>query len=572
MESGKFKFEHVAKTDGKRSYVSTTSNVPLIGLTIGSLLERGYRNDPDKVVYIFHKNDGLHLTFRDVYEKAQRMAQNFLQMGLKKGDRICIMLPFTHELVIIYMACALTGILAVPLDPTYGMIELEHMLESVQPAAFVSYNLAPFPERRDFIIEMFKNVSASDKVAMKYLIVLEDGSNDFKFSFKDAKTMSYKEVADVRLSDTDMPLPYVDRDDPAFIIFSSGTTSKPKGTVQTHASLVNTGHQLQHLFNHDNVGTRICSPFALYHIGAITTLIGALVWGRTYVYPSLAYDQKDILESVEAYKCDALNAPPKIYDLMLQNPIRHNYDLSTLKHAFTGSQAVPVELIERVKSELNIDMVLNGYGMTEMGITNITTLDDGDMRGMKSIGKPLPFLEMKIVHPETREIVPLLEEGELMVRGYSVFKGYWNNPEMTQTVLDESGWFRTADVVKMDADGYLYFQNRIKDVLFGLNSGRMEIYPSQVEDELRHHSNVLEVVVFGIAINAYASHVCAWIKLKDKETPTTADELQSFLRANRLPEFKIPAYIKFVDEFPINGMNKYVRTEMSKAFKDELKL
>jgi fatty-acyl-CoA synthase len=257
---------------------------------------------------------------------------------------------------------------------------------------------------------------------------------------------------------------------------------------------------------------------------------------------------------------------------MLQNPIRKDYDLSSIKHAFTGSQAVPIELIERVKAELNIDMVLNGYGMTEMSITHLTTLNDGDMRGMKSIGRPLPYLECKIVHPETKEIVPLLEEGELMVRGHSVFNKYWNNEDMTRAAIDENGWFKTADVVKMDAEGYFYFQNRIKDVLFGLNSGRMEIYPSQVEDELRHHSNVLEVVVFGVAINAYASHVCAWVKLKDNSISTTAEDLQNFLRENRLPEFKVPAYIKFVDEFPTNSLNKYLRTEMSKAYKAELKL
>jgi fatty-acyl-CoA synthase len=407
---------------------------------------------------------------------------------------------------------------------------------------------------------------------MKYLIVLEDGSNDIKFSFRDAKTLSYAEIANVRMSEDQLPLPYIDRDDPAFIIFSSGTTAKPKGTVVNNATLVNVSHFCQLLFDDDKIGGRLCSVFALYHVGAITSLVGCLHYGRTYIYPSLTYDHKDIFESIEKYKCDAISAPPKTIDQLLQNPIKKDFDLTSIKHALTGSQAVPLELIERVKAELNVDMVLNAYGMTEMSITHMTTLNDGDMRGMKSIGRPMPFLECKIVHPETREILPLLEEGELMVRGHSVFNKYWKNEEMTRAAIDENGWFKTADVVKMDADGYFYFQNRIKDVLFGLNSGRMEIYPVQVENELRQHNNVFEVVVFGIAINAYASHVCAWVKLKDTSLNTDAEELQNFLRENRLPEFKIPQYIKFVDEFPTNSLNKYLRTDMSKMYKEELKL
>ena len=199
--------------------------------------------------------------------------------------------------------------------------------------------------------------------------------------------------------------------------------------------------------------------------------------------------------------------------------------------------------------------------------THISDADKSFRQAFESVGRPIPFTEAKIVDPLTGKIQPLNTDGELMIRGFNIMKGYWDEPELTAKVIDKNGWLRTGDILSMDSEGYLYFKSRSKDVII---RGGANIYPAEVEAFLRTNPKIMEVHVFGVPDQRLTEEVCAWIKLKPNET-LTDDELRQFCKGN-ISQFKIPRYIKFVNSFPVNVNGKVLRNVMEEMSKQEFNL
>jgi len=220
----------------------------------------------------------------------------------------------------------------------------------------------------------------------------------------------------------------------------------------------------------------------------------------------------------------------------------------------------PVELMNRVREQMNMGAILIGYGQTETSPINHMTLPDDPVRKrVESVGRPVPHCEIKIVD-ESGNVVAIGEKGEICARGYNVMQGYWNDPERTRDTIDEDGWLHSGDIGVMDADGYTQVTGRIKDMII---RGGENVYPREVEEFLYSHPDILEVQVFGIPDERLGESVCAWIQPREGSS-LEEESIKEFCR-DKIAHFKIPRHVRFVDEFPMTvtgKMQKFVMREM----------
>jgi len=273
------------------------------------------------------------------------------------------------------------------------------------------------------------------------------------------------------------------------------------------------------------------------------------------------------------------SVPKTLFDLAnayRKNDVAAIFTLKSLKQVFVGGQAAPLELLRHVMQSLTmVDVIHVGFGMTEVLGTHSMVYSRADMNDTANdmcIGKLAPLLECKIVEPATGQTAPLNESGEAWIRGYTVTQGYWDEPDKSSQAIDKYGWFKTGDIMRMNADGKFFYVNRIKDIIY---TGGTKIFPSEVESILRKHPKILDVCIFGIAdkSNLVEEAVCAWIipimgTVNEQLTP---DDVRGFC-ADKMNAFKIPKHVKIVDDFPMSGTQKVDKMKMAKMYKQELNL
>jgi acyl-coenzyme A synthetase/AMP-(fatty) acid ligase len=384
---------------------------------------------PNKVAYILHKNNGLKLTFSDVRDRAYRLAHNLLRIGLKKGDRIGFLVPNTYQLLVSYIACGLIGIIVVPLDQDYGAAELEYMITKTQPAAMVVWNSNEFKETA---AELFPNIDSFEDtvcgrkyqhnvfVNLKHLIFIDpSGANDSGISSRNVWT--WTQVADeiIKSDSQETPeFPQVNSEDPFVIMFTSGTTGKPKGIVLNQFKLINMMRVARGSSKDWNFDLISCTTFLLNHYVAMASVLMTLYkMNSVLVIPSFKFDIVDILEAVEKYQCTGLTGLPKILHSIVNHPDRGKYNLSSLTTVMGAGQLTTAELINQFKHEFGLRTFIVGYGTTELNnfITHSIDLKEFNASEYKRcIGKVSSFIECKILNKDSGRIVNHNEEGEIV--------------------------------------------------------------------------------------------------------------------------------------------------------------
>jgi fatty-acyl-CoA synthase len=269
------------------------------------------------------------------------------------------------------------------------------------------------------------------------------------------------------------------------------------------------------------------------------------------VYPAEWFDPGLTLAAVQAERCTVLYGVPTMFIAELSHPEFARFDLSSLRTGIMAGAPCPIEVMKRVAAQMNMSRVTIAYGMTETSPVSFQSgTHDSLERRVSTVGRIHPHLMVKIVDAEGR-VVPRGQQGELLTRGYSVMKGYWDDAERTLEVIDESGWMHTGDLAILDAEGYCSITGRLKDMLI---RGGENVYPREIEEFLYHHPKVQAVQVFGVPDPRYGEEVCAWVILRSGMT-ATREELQEFCR-DRIAHHKIPRYVRFVAEFPMTVTGK----------------
>jgi fatty-acyl-CoA synthase len=553
-----------------QSYVHGTSNVPLIGDCLGAHFDKAVARWPDQeAVVARHQN--IRWTYRELGREVEAFAAGLLALGFEPGDRLGIWSPNNAQWVVTQFATAKAGIILVNINPAYRLAELEFALNKVGCKGLIT---ATRFKSSDYIAMLRQlapelDVSSPGKLASERLptlqtvICLADDAPPGMLSFAEVAAIGKSEHSQ-RLARLAAELQF---DDTINIQFTSGTTGSPKGAMLSHHNVLNNGFfigEAMRLTEND----RLCIPVPLYHcFGMVLGNLACLTHGSAMIYPSEGFDPLAVLQAVEAERCTALHGVPTMFIAELDHPQFGQFDFSSLRTGIMAGAPCPIEVMKRVIQSMHMEQVTIAYGMTETSPVSFqSSVDDRVERRVSTVGRVLPHIEVKIVDVDGHIVLPGTT-GQLLTRGYSVMRGYWNEPEHTAEAIDEVGWMHTGDLATLDEDGYANIVGRIKDMVI---RGGENVYPREIEEFLYRHPKIQEVQIVGVPDARYGEELCAWIKLQEGVT-ATPEEIRSFCHG-QIASYKIPRYIKFVDTFPMTVTGKVQKFIMRAEMIEELDL
>lgn len=552
------------------SYVHGASDRLLIGDTIGNHLDRIARQYPDRAaVVVRHQN--IRLTYAELNARVDALAEGLLAIGLRPCERVGIWSPNNLEWILTQFATAKTGLILVNINPAYRAHELEYVLAKVECSALI---LAPSLKTSNYLDILRSIVPEIDSArpghlvaerlpALRCVIRLSEEQTAGMMNF-DAVAVAGDEAARDELRRLSEELQF---DNPINIQFTSGTTGSPKGATLSHHNILNNGFfvgEAMRLTEQD----RLCIPVPFYHcFGMVLGNLACMTHAACMVIPNDSFDPLLTLQTVQDEQCTGLHGVPTMFIAMLDHPEFATFDLQSLRTGIMAGSPCPVEIMRRVISEMHQSEITIAYGMTETSPVSFqSSTNDPLERRVSTVGRIHPHLEVKIVDADGR-IVPRGEKGELLTRGYSVMRGYWNDPQSSAGAVDDAGWMHTGDLATIDAEGYCNIVGRIKDLII---RGGENIYPREIEEFLFTHPAISDVQIFGIPDRRFGEVICAWVKLSQDGRLNEA-ELVSFCQ-QRIAHYKIPAHIRFVDQFPMTVTGKIQKFVMRQTMIEELEL
>jgi len=539
--------------DGDISYVKGNTDVELRYITIPEMLRETVSRFGPRDALVF-SDTGERYSYYDFDREIDSLASGLLAMGLEKGDRIGIWSPNRYEWVLTQFATARIGLVMVNLNPAYRLTEVEYALNKVGCKALVLAKTFKKSEYLNMIRQLAPELDkcepgrlVSAKLPnLKSVIVMGDEAGDGAFSFHQVKNLGGP-AQQLRLPIIEKTL---NPDDPINVQFTSGTTGTPKGATLSHYNIINNAQFVTDRINLTE-SDRLCIPVPLYHcFGMVMGVLGAVSKGATMVFPREAFEPRATLKALSSERCTAVYGVPTMFVAMLQEMETKSFDLGSLRTGVMAGAPCPVEVMERVSSQMNMKEVTICYGMTETSPVSFQSfVDDPIDKRCATVGRIHPHLEVKIVNDEG-QIVPVGSQGELCTRGYSVMKGYWEDNERTsESIID--GWLHTGDLAKFDEQGFCSIVGRVKDMII---RGGENIYPREIEEYLFRHPQISEVQVFGIPHETFGEEVCAWVVPKPGER-LSSEVVEEFCQG-QIAHYKIPKHIRIVEEIPMTVTGK----------------
>ena len=550
------------------SFVHGTSDTKLLYQTIGAALEDTARKWGDREAVVV-RHQGVRWTYAELDALADRLAVGLMQLGLKPGERIGIWAPNRAEWVLTQFATAKLGLILVNINPAYRVSELEYALNKVECRALVLADTFKTSNYLEMIESLAPELAKSEPGHLKsaklpnleMVIKLGNEARPGFLTFQEVEAKGEAgDVAPLRaISAALQP------DEAINIQFTSGTTGSPKGATLSHFNILNNGLFCGQVMRFTEAD-RVCIPVPLYHcFGMVIGNLGCVTHGACMVYASDAFEPGPVLETIEAEKCTAVYGVPTMFIAELDHPEFAKFDLSSLRTGAMGGSPCPVEVMKRVISDMGMSEVTIAYGMTETSPASfMTSPDDPTDRRVSTVGRVMPHVMCKIVDQEGR-IVPRGQQGELCTRGYSVMKGYWNDPERTADAVDDAGWMHTGDLAVLDEEGYGNIVGRVKDMVI---RGGENIYPREVEEFLYTNPKIRDVSVFGVPDDRLGEELVAWIVLKDGQA-ASAEEIQTFCKG-QIAHYKIPKHVRFVEDFPMTVTGKVQKFVMRERMSEDL--
>jgi fatty-acyl-CoA synthase len=543
----------ISPVDGL-SHVVGNTDLPLIEETIPAVLKKTVARFPDREAAVF-ADQNIRWTYTEFDRHVDALAGGFHLRGFEKGDRIGVWSPNRYEWLLAQFATARIGAILVSINPAYRVFELEYALTKVDCAGLITARRFKTSDYAGMLAELAPELATAAPGELKSkklphlhtIICMGDDTPAGMLAF-DAVIAAGRDVGSVTL---DAISDGLDCNDPINIQFTSGTTGRPKGACLTHRNIVNNANATTSamVFTEQD---RLCIPVPFYHcFGMVLGTLGCVTKGATMVVPGEGFEPASTLQAISDEKCTALYGVPTMFIAELELPEFGNYDLSHLRTGIMAGAPCPIEVMKQVQSRMNMHGVTIAYGMTETSPVSFqSSIDDPLERRVSSVGRVQPHVEVKIID-EAGNTAPVGEQGELLTRGYSVMKGYWNDDERTAESVDAQGWMYTGDLATIDAEGYCNITGRVKDMIC---RGGENIYPREIEEFLYTHPAVSQVQVFGIPDNRLGEISCAWIILKSGESATEGD-IVNFCK-NQIAHFKVPAHVRFVEEIPMTVTGK----------------
>jgi fatty-acyl-CoA synthase len=553
-----------------QSYVHGASSTPLIGETIGALLRRVTAEGPDRIAQIT-RHQNVRWTYGELLSRSEDLAIGLRALGLEKGDRIGIWAANCGEWVLAQFGTALAGLILVNINPAYRAHEFDYAIKKSACRALI---LSPGHKNNDYFASLRRSapeIDAAEPGALRSSalpnleIVVRLGSERTPgmLNFDDvAKPASDAERTELAAFGATLQF-----DDPINIQFTSGTTGAPKGATLTHHNILNNGYFIGEAMRL-TAADRLCIPVPYYHcFGMVLGNLACVTHAAAMVSPSEGFDPLATLEAVQAEGCTGLHGVPTMFIAMLEHPEFGRFDLTTLRTGIMAGSPCPVEVMRRVVDRMHMHEVTIAYGMTETSPVSFQSAHDDPLeRRVSTVGRIQPHLEVKIVDSQGR-IVPPGVPGELLTRGYSVMRGYWDDPGATAGAIDAARFMHTGDLATIDAEGYCNIVGRLKDMVI---RGGENVYPREIEEFLYTHPAIADVQAFGVPDRKYGEELCVWIRRREGAA-LNEEEVVAFCRAS-IAHYKVPKYVRFVEAFPMTVTGKAQKFLMRKTMMEALAL
>jgi long-chain acyl-CoA synthetase len=537
--------------------------IPLFGL-----LEESARKYPDNPCTIFK---GAVISYREMNEITDRLAAGLAALGIKKGDRVGLMMLNLPQFVISFFGIVKAGGIAVAINPLYSAREIIHQVNDagIEVLLVLSnyYNLVkqaqPDTKIKTIVVSNLKEYLPP--ITALLFTLAKEKKGGFRVELSDGDIW-FKDLL-AQHKPEERPNVFVGSDDDAIYQYSGGTTGISKGAIGLHRNLVANAMQIRSWMPNAVDGKEVVlMAIPLFHVyGLVAGMLFGIYSGAAMVMIPNPRDIKDVLSSIQKYKASIFPGVPTQYNAININPdvVAGKYNLSSIKGCISGSAPLMRETKEKFEA-LTGGKLVEGYGLSEAPTATHCNPLFGEVR-TGSIGLPLPDVDSRIISLEDG-VTPLKpgEEGELCVKGPQVMKGYHNMPTETANTLRD-GWLYTGDIARMDEDGYFYIVDRKKELI---KPGGYQVWPREVEEVISGYSKVLEVGVAGV-VDAYRGEtVKAWVVLKPGET-ATEEEIRDYCKKNMAP-FKVPTEVEFRSELPKTTVGKVLRRELVRQHMEKL--
>ncbi|CBL46320.1 Acyl-CoA synthase [gamma proteobacterium HdN1] len=524
--------------------------LPPVAITLPGLVQWAAQQFGDQV---FLEEESTRISFADFAVQARQVAKALLAKNIQKGDRIAIWAPNIHEWVIAALGAQCVGAVLVTLNTRYKGHEAAYILRSSHTRLLFSIGAflgCDYPA-------LLKDESLPE---LEEIVLFRDerpfqNTDHPRYShwqaFLESGTTVSEQAINARMES-------ITGEDLSDILFTSGTTGNPKGVMTSHEQNLRTFTAYTDIIGMQ-AGERylVINPF-FHSFGYKAGILACLLKGVTLL-PHAVFNAVEILDRVAKEKISILPGPPTLFQSILALPDLEKYDISSLKRAMTGAAVIPVEMIRQMKKRLGFEVVITAYGLTECcGVVSMCRANDSAELIATTSGRAISGIEVRCVDPENNEVARG-EPGEIVVRGFNVMKGYFENPTATEEAIDQEGWLHTGDIAVMDDQGYLKITDRLKDMFI---TGGFNCYPAEIEKIMAAHPAIAMNAVIGAPDERMGEVAMAFVVLKPNAT-LNEGELIAWCR-NEMANFKVPRIIRFVDALPLNASGKVVKAELKK--------
>jgi fatty-acyl-CoA synthase len=530
-------------------------------LTLGETIDRAAIAFPDKEAICYIGNEDCRITYSELNEEVNRFAGGLVKLGIKAGDKISLWMQNRPEWIVAWFAAPKIGAIMVPMDTWYKPSEAEYIMGHSESVAVITSSKFGKSDFLGMLGEIGPNLPN-----LKHIIVIDEVEE--KSSPKNIT--SYQTILEMG-NDWRENQEYTDRrfqnelDNVAFILYTSGTTGKPKGAMLTHMNIVANAKDAASIMKVTH-RDRLLVPVPFSHLfGCVLGVVLTVVHGASIVIME-TFEPEDVLKVIEKEQCTICHGVPTMFIRELEVLKVRKYDTTSLRTGIIAGAPCPVDTMEGIMNIMKCNICI-GYGLTECSLVTLTRFDDTLEQRVETVGRTLPNVDARIVD-ENHNPVPVGEKGELACKGYNVMKGYFKMPEQTADTIDKEGWLYTGDLATLDEKGYYRIVGRKKDMVI---VGGFNVYPREIEEYLIAHPKIQEVAVVGVPDHDLGELVAAVI-IPEPDVNITAQEVVDHCYG-KMASAKVPRYVFLVEDLPISSrgkVQKYIlRDELAQRIEKE---
>jgi fatty-acyl-CoA synthase len=523
-------------------------------ITLGDLLDEQADKYPNQDCVVYNDRP-FRTTYAEFRDLVNQTAKGFLKLGIKKGDHVAMWATNVPQWILTMFATAKIGAVLVTVNTNYKVFEAEYLLRQADIHTLImieGFKDSDYVEIMNTLVPELKDAKpgawqSQNLPFLKNIVCIGEKKQPGMLGWEDIIALG-QDVSDETLASIQAS---VSSHDVVNMQYTSGTTGFPKGVMLTHYNILNNGKSIGDCMNL-STKDRLCIPVPLFHcFGCVLGVMASTTHATTMVIVE-TFRPQVVLKALHEEKCTAVHGVPTMFIALLEHPDFARVDFSHMRTGIMAGSPCPIKVMQDVVDQMNMKEITIVFGLTESspGCTQTRVNDPLELR-VSTVGRSLPFVETKIVDPETGEECPPGVPGEFMARGYNIMKGYYKMPEATAQAITPDGWLHSGDLATVDEKGYYKITGRIKDMII---RGGENIYPKEIEECLYTNPAVKDVQVVGVPSVDYGEEVMAYVILKPGQQ-TTEEEIKAFLK-ERIARHKVPKYIGFIDAFPMTASGK----------------